>query len=108
LTWRMDLAALIVFAILNSVGVSWFQISFSAASLSVIDGAFEGKKRRLEYLAIRELPLGIGRVVGLLLFLGAQKIYGDMGLRWSFLALGLAQAAVWLCVPASTVKPRKA
>ncbi len=104
LTWRMDLAALIVFAVLNSVGVSWFQISFSAASLSVIDGAFEGKKRRLEYLAIRELPLGIGRVTGLLLFLGAQKIYGDRGLRWSFLALGLAQAAVWFCVPASAGK----
>ena len=101
LTWRMDLTALLLFAVLNSVGVSWFQVSFSAYSLAVIDKAFEGKKRRLEYLAIRELPLGLGRVTGTLLFFGAQKVFGNPGLRWSFLFLGLAQAAVWLCIPGS-------
>ncbi|HET9868951.1 MAG TPA: MFS transporter, partial [bacterium] len=107
LTWRMDLAALILFALLNSVGVSWFQVAFSAASLSVIDQAFEGKKRRLEYLTIRELPLGLGRVTGMAIFLGGQQLYGEAGLRWSFLILGLAQAAVWMTVPGKANQQKK-
>ncbi|HUO57297.1 MAG TPA: hypothetical protein VMV05_03875 [bacterium] len=107
LTWRMDLTALILFAVLNSIGVSWFQVSFSAASLAVIDRAFEGKKRRLEYLVVRELPLGLGRMAGLLAFLGAEKLFGAPGIRWSFLGLGLAQAAVWLCTPADPKAKRR-
>jgi hypothetical protein len=59
-------------------------------------GAVGGQGRRtLENLTVREIPLNLGRIVGLLIFQYSCLKFGETGLRWSVLFLGSAHVGVW-------------
>jgi len=83
--------SLLLFGILYSVGATWFQIGFNSISFNVIENAAYSKERKLEYLTLRELPLALGRFVGIGLFWFGLWKYGDTGLRVALILLGLSQ-----------------
>jgi YQGE family putative transporter len=89
------------FVLLNAVGVSWLQVVFNAVYFEVVEGAREGKRRKLEYLALRELPLTAGRIIGLGFFLGAHSYFGEAGLRAAIVALGCSHMGIFLFLPKS-------
>ncbi len=91
LAFSLGPMALLLFVILYAIGMTWFQVGFSAISFDVIEKAKDSRKRKLEYLTLREIPLAIGRVLGLSLFWFGQSRFGDMGLRVALVALGLTQ-----------------
>jgi len=101
LSWKVGYLTLLIYALLNMVGVTWFQVVFSALGFEVAERAREYKKRKLEYLAIRELPLAAGRILGLSLFMASQSYFGESGLRMGMLALGAIQMSVFLFMPKS-------
>ena len=83
--------ALLLFAILYSVGATWFQIGFNSISFNVIENAKNSRERKLEYLTLRELPLALGRFIGIGIFWFGLWRYGDTGLRIALVLLGLSQ-----------------
>ena len=87
----MSPMALLLFGILYSVGLTWFQVGFSAISFEAIEGARNSSKRKLEYLTLREIPLLLGRVIGLGGFWWAQSRFGETGIRAAVFLLGLTQ-----------------
>ncbi len=91
LAFNMSPLALLLFAVLYAVGVTWFQVGFSAISFEVIEGATGSAKRKLEYLTLRELPLALGRFIGLAVFWAAQARFGEAGIRVAVFLLGLTQ-----------------
>jgi MFS transporter, YQGE family, putative transporter len=101
-SWRIDTFTLWVFAVLNSIGVTWFLIGFSSLSFEAIEKAVDSKKRNLEYLVIREIPLGAGRLAGLFFLLWCQGRFGETGLRAVIFLLGLTQITSMFFVPKPT------
>jgi MFS transporter, YQGE family, putative transporter len=99
LSWKVDYFSLLVYALLSMVGTTWFQVVFGAMAFEVAEKAREYKKRKLEYLAVRELPLGVGRLTGLSLFMLAQYYFGESGFKIGMLVLGAIQLSVFLFLP---------
>lgn len=91
LAFSLGPMALLLFVILYAIGMTWFQVGFSAISFDVIEKAPESPKRKLEYLTLREIPLAIGRILGLSLFWFGQSWFGETGLRVALVVLGLTQ-----------------
>ena len=99
LAWKINTFSLLVYAVLNAVGVTWFQVAFGAIAFEVVEGAKEAKRYKLEYLAVRELPLWVGRTIGLGALMACQHWLGESGLRLSLLVLGFTHMGVFLCLP---------
>lgn len=91
LAFSMTPLSLLLFAVVYSVGLTWFQVGFSAISFEAIEGARESHKLKLEYLTIREWPLALGRIIGLAGFWIAQDRFGETGIRVAVFLLGLTQ-----------------
>ncbi len=94
LAWRLDVHTLLAFTALYATALALFQVTFTAYSFDIMDAA-GGPTRTLENLAVREIPLGLGRVTGLLVFLVAQNRFGEGGLKAALWALGSAHVLVW-------------
>lgn len=107
LSWQVGAFTLLAFAVFNMIGTSWFQVVFSAIGFEIMEKAVEYRKHQLEYLAVRELPLGIGRLIGLSFLMLAQGRMGEDGLRLTFLVLGLIQMTVLFFVPKEKRKGTK-
>jgi MFS family permease len=88
---------LFLYAILAMIGGTWLQVVFGAFSFTILEKAKEAKKHRVEYLAVREVPLAAGRILSLVgLYLG-QTYFNESGLRWAVLILGFSHAGLlWL------------
>jgi YQGE family putative transporter len=99
LAWKIDYFSLITYAVLNAAGVTWFQVVFSALCFTVLEKAKEARPRKLEYLAIRELPLGLGRILGLSIFLIGQSYFGEAGLQIALVVFGFMHMGVFFLLP---------
>ena len=99
LGWKITYFTLLAFAVLNFPGSTWFQVGYSAIFFRGVEKAREAQKWKLEYLAIRELPLMVGRMISLSVFLAAERHFGDLGLRMTILALGALQTGAFLFLP---------
>ena len=96
---KINYLTLLIYALLAAAGGTWGQIVFGAFSFTILENAREAKTKRIEYLAARELPLGLGRVLGLSAFLFGQSYFGETGLRTALLILGFAHMGVFLFLP---------
>lgn len=94
---------ILAYAVLAMTGGTWLQVVFGALSFTIIEKAREAKKHRIEYLAAREFPLALGRVLGLGCFLAGQSHFGESGLRIAVLVLGSAHLGVLLLLPKKKV-----
>lgn len=106
LALKMGPLALLLFAVLYNVGLTWFQVGFNAISFDVIEEARDYSKRKLEYLTLREWPLALGRLLGLAGFWAGQAWFGETGIRAAVFALGLTQLGAY-AYSTQKAQPRK-
>lgn len=66
---NLDVVGIIFFGILLAIFDPIFDILFEGISFKIIEDEPAMEERRIEYLVVREFPLNIGRVLGILLFL---------------------------------------
>jgi YQGE family putative transporter len=91
--------SLLGYGLLNAVAVTWFSIVFAAVGFEVLERARSAHRYKLEYLAARELPLWLGRTLGLGAMMLSQHYLGELGLRLSLLVLGGMHMGVFFFLP---------
>lgn len=67
--------SLAIFAIIQPVSMNMIDTSMNAMIYESIEKDPHYKEKRLDYIIIREIPLGMGRIIGVLLFLGMRKYF---------------------------------
>jgi YQGE family putative transporter len=109
-SWLMGLACiglfiqinyftLLIYAILSSVGNSWFNVVSGGVAFKILERAKEAKTRKLEYLAVRELPLAAGRISSLLVFWFSFDKFGEWGLHTALLVFGFVHMINYFVLP---------
>ncbi len=96
---KINYFTFLLYALLVATGGTWGQVVFGAFSFKILEKAREAKSGKIEYLAIREFPLGLGRVLGVVGFLGGLYYFGETGLRTALLVLGFAHMGVFFFLP---------
>jgi MFS family permease len=71
------IVTLVLFAIIQPVSMNMISTSMNAMIYASIEKDPQYKEKRLDYIIIREIPLGIGRVIGVAMFL-AMRQYFDL------------------------------
>ncbi|MED1203390.1 MFS transporter [Heyndrickxia acidicola] len=66
---------LIVFSIIQPVAMNMITTSMNTMIYESIEKDPQYKDKRLDYIIIREIPLGIGRIIGVFLFLALRKYF---------------------------------
>ncbi|MEH7436845.1 MFS transporter [Neobacillus drentensis] len=69
------LFSLVVFGIISPVAMNMITTSMNAMIYESIEKDPLYKERRLDYIIIREIPLGVGRIIGVFLFLAMRKYF---------------------------------
>jgi YQGE family putative transporter len=69
------LISLIIFGIIQPVASNMINTSMNAMIYASIEKDPQYKEKRLDYIIIREIPLGIGRIIGVFLFLTMRKYF---------------------------------
>ncbi|MFK9094330.1 MFS transporter [Bacillus salipaludis] len=67
------LVSLIIFGIVSPVATNMITTSMNAMIYESIEKDPKYKERQLDYIIIREIPLGVGRIIGVILFLAMRK-----------------------------------
>jgi YQGE family putative transporter len=94
-SWGLMLA----YGLITAIATPFWSTAFGAASFEIIRQASEGRNLRVEMIAAREIPLNIGRVITLVLFLkAAPEGRGIAFLQVLLAVLGLAFPAAWFFV----------
>ena len=96
---KVTYLSLFIYAILAMTGGTWLQVVFGAVSFTILEKAKEAKAHRIEYLAARELPLAVGRILSLACFFYWQSRFGETGLRWAVLLLGFSHMGINFLLP---------
>lgn len=69
------LLSLVIFGIVSPVAMNMITTSMNAMIYESIEKDPEYKKKRLDYIIIREIPLGVGRIIGVFMFLAMRKYF---------------------------------
>ncbi|MFB7141467.1 MFS transporter [Gottfriedia sp. NPDC056225] len=69
------LISLIIFGIVSPVAMNMINTSMNAMIYESIERDPNYKNKRLDYIIIREIPLGIGRIIGVFIFLALGKYF---------------------------------
>ncbi|WML58876.1 MFS transporter [Neobacillus sp. PS2-9] len=69
------LFSLVVFGIISPVAMNMITTSMNAMIYESIEKDPLYQERRLDYIIIREIPLGVGRIIGVFLFLAMRKYF---------------------------------
>ncbi|MGG3467497.1 MFS transporter [Neobacillus pocheonensis] len=69
------LISLIIFGIVSPVAWNMNTTSMNAMIYEAIEKDPKYREKRLDYIIIREIPLGVGRIIGVFLFLAMRKYF---------------------------------
>ncbi|MDP4172051.1 MAG: MFS transporter [Bacillota bacterium] len=69
------LISLIIFGIVQPVASNMINTSMNAMIYESIEKDPQYKEKRLDYIIIREIPLGVGRIIGVFIFLAMRKYF---------------------------------
>jgi MFS transporter, YQGE family, putative transporter len=76
-----------------------YMVPLTSTVFDVIGENRENVELRVEYVVARELALNLGRIMGILLFMGWVAISSDLQhMRWLILLLGFVQLFTWLSI----------
>jgi MFS transporter, YQGE family, putative transporter len=67
--------SLVIFGILSPIAMNMIGTSMNAMIYESIERDPDYKEKRLDYIIIREIPLGVGRIIGVVLFLTMRKYF---------------------------------
>jgi YQGE family putative transporter len=68
---------LVIYTVVSTVGMNLISTTFNAWTYASIEKDPDYENRRLDYIVIREIPLGFGRIVGVLFFLLLQAYFDE-------------------------------
>ncbi|KEO84977.1 hypothetical protein EL26_02980 [Tumebacillus flagellatus] len=88
LSLQMVFVALVIYTVLSNVGMNLITQSFYAWTYASFEKDPQYAARRLDYVVIREIPLGVGRTIGLVVFLILQYYVQGNVLAVSFAVFG--------------------
>ncbi|MGG1482310.1 MFS transporter [Bacillus smithii] len=69
------LLTLVIFAVIQPVAMNIITTSMNAMIYEAIERDPQYREKRLDYIIIREIPLGVGRMFGIFLFLAMRKYF---------------------------------
>ncbi|MDP4106268.1 MAG: MFS transporter [Bacillota bacterium] len=69
------IVTLVLFAIIQPVSMNMISTSMNAMIYASIEKDPQYKDKRLDYIIIREIPLGIGRIIGVAMFLAMGQYF---------------------------------
>jgi MFS transporter, YQGE family, putative transporter len=69
------IVTLVLFAIIQPVSMNMISTSMNAMIYASIEKDPQYKEKRLDYIIIREIPLGIGRIIGVAMFLTMRQYF---------------------------------
>jgi MFS family permease len=69
------IVSLVLFAIIQPVSMNMISTSMNAMIYASIEKDPQYKDKRLDYIIIREIPLGIGRIIGVAMFLAMGQYF---------------------------------
>lgn len=85
-----------LFTLAGAVFNPLWSIPFGSITFQVIDRMPDAAIKRIEYISAREIPLGIGRIISLVLFLLiADQLKDEISIRVSVLLIGTMLIGVW-------------
>lgn len=88
--------SVLLFTLAGAVFNPLWSIPFGSITFQVIDRMPDAATKRIEYISVREIPLGIGRIISLVLFLLiADQLKDEMSIRLSVLLIGTMLIGVW-------------
>jgi MFS transporter, YQGE family, putative transporter len=67
--------SLVIFGLLSPIALNMIGTSMNAMIYESIERDPDYKEKRLDYIIIREIPLGVGRIIGVVLFLTMRKYF---------------------------------
>ncbi|PLR95890.1 MFS transporter [Bacillus sp. T33-2] len=67
--------SLVIFGILSPIAMNMIGTSMNAMIYESIERDPDYQEKRLDYIIIREIPLGVGRIIGVVLFLSMRKYF---------------------------------
>lgn len=67
--------SLVIFGILSPIAMNMIGTSMNAMIYESIERDPDYQEKRLDYIIIREIPLGVGRIIGVVLFLAMRKYF---------------------------------
>jgi MFS transporter, YQGE family, putative transporter len=67
--------SLVIFGLLSPIALNMIGTSMNAMIYESIERDPDYKEKRLDYIIIREIPLGVGRIIGVILFLTMRKYF---------------------------------
>ncbi|MCM3706006.1 MULTISPECIES: MFS transporter [Cytobacillus] len=67
--------SLVIFGILSPIAMNMISTSMNAMIYESIERDPDYREKRLDYIIIREIPLGVGRMIGVVLFLTMRKYF---------------------------------
>jgi MFS family permease len=69
------IVTLVLFAIIQPVSLNMISTSMNAMIYASIEKDPQYKEKRLDYIIIREIPLGVGRIIGVAMFLAMRQYF---------------------------------
>lgn len=67
--------SLVIFGLLSPIAMNMIGTSMNAMIYESIERDPDYQEKRLDYIIIREIPLGVGRIIGVVLFLTMRKYF---------------------------------
>ncbi|WP_139488027.1 MFS transporter [Brevibacillus dissolubilis] len=80
LSFYPTIAVLVVFSILHPLAKNMLTTSIGSWTYAAIESDPDYDRRRLDYIVVREIPLGLGRIIGVLLFLWMRETFAQASL----------------------------
>jgi MFS transporter, YQGE family, putative transporter len=75
LAYYPTLVSLLVFVLIKPIALNMINTTMNTMIYASIEKDPLYKKLQLDYITIREIPLGIGRIIGIFLFLGMKRYF---------------------------------
>jgi Major Facilitator Superfamily. len=88
ISFNPTFSSLVIYALTSTIGLNLIYTIFDSWTYASIEADIEYEKRRLDYIVIREIPLGTGRLLGIVLFLLLQTYFQNRILSISFSLFG--------------------
>ena len=94
LAWLPHTGTLVVYGVASAIGMNLISTSLMAWSYAAIEAAPDYALHKLDYIVVREIPLGIGRMLGIAVFMALHSLFETQVLATSFVLFAAVYVAL--------------
>ncbi len=97
--WDINFVKLILYAAVIAVAYPVLLVPYISTTYDVIGTGWKAAEMRIEYIVVREIFLNIGRIISILMFLGAITFFNeDKSIPVLLLILGAGHTCIYLFI----------